>query len=411
MGRGSKQVNRRRNGFRFYLPKDAWIITATSAFWGIGTFMYSPFQSIFFRALGMPLFYVAIMAAISSVITAMALILGGYLADRWGRKRVIIIFSTISAASAFIYLFIDSWQFILIPVIIGSICSMYSPAFNATLTESMRQDMRPSGFASFAILNTLPAVFAPFIGGLLMVNYGYVDGLKMAFFVSGVLGIVAMSIRAMRLEETYTPVKRFREPLLSNIRSMLHDYAYTMKKANRDAKRLLAYAVTSSIAASFTTIFISLYLVKQLSLSPIDYGILSGLTGLATVIVLVPSVRIIKKAGLKKAAMLSALFSPLSMFIFVSSNGMNDLLAWSVTGGVGGALAQPSMSTLQGNLSEKDIRGKLMALFSVMPLLAAFPAQIFSGYLYANVSYLSTFMLSIPFYIISILILMSLSIK
>ena len=397
--------------FRFYLPKGAWIITATSAFWGVGSFMYSPFQSIFFRSLGMPLVYVALMAAISSIVTAVALIVGGYLADAWGRKNVIIIFSTISAASAFIYIFINSWQFILIPVIIGSVCSMYSPAFNATLTESMRQDMRPSGFASFAMLNTLPAIFAPFIGGLLMVNFGDVNGLKIAFFISGFLGLIAMSVRALRLEETYVPQKRFSEPLLSRIRDMMRDYAHVLKKANSDAKRLLAYAITSSIAASFTTIFISLYLVKELNLSPVSYGILSGLTGLATVIVLIPSVRIIKRAGLKKAAILSALFSPLSMFIFVSSNGMNDLLAWSVTGGVGGALAQPSMNTLQGNLSEKEMRGKLMALFGVMPLLAAFPAQIFSGYLYANVSYLSTFIISIPFYVVSILILMSLSVK
>lgn len=401
-----------KNGiFRFYLPKDAWIITLTSAIWGIGSFMYSPFQSIFFKALGMPLIYIAVMAAISSVVTAIALLLGGYLADVFGRRKVIVIFSTISAGSAFLYLFINTWQIILIPVIIGSLCSIYTPAFNSILTESMRQDMRPSGFASFAILNTLPAVFAPVIGGLLMVNFGDINGLKIAFFVSGMLGLTAMFYRSLKLGETYKPRPRLKEPFLKNFREMIGDYAYTIKKANSDAKKLLWYAVTSSIAASFTTIFVSIYLVNQLNLSPVTYGLLSGITGLATVIVLVPSVRIIKRAGLKKAAILSALFSPLSMFIFVSSNGMNDLLAWGVTGGIGGAIAQPSMSTLQGNLSEKERRGKLMALFSVMPLIAAFPAQIFSGYLYANVSYISTFMLAIPFYIISILILMSLNIK
>ncbi len=397
--------------FRFYLPKDAWIITLTSAIWGIGSFMYSPFQSIFFKALGMPLLYIAVMAAISSVVTAAALLLGGYLADVFGRRKIIVIFSTIAAGSAFLYLFINTWQIILIPVIIGSLCSIYTPAFNSVLTESMRQDMRPSGFASFAILNTLPAVFAPVIGGLLMVRYGDINGIKIAFFASGMLGLTAMLYRAIKLGETYKPRPRLKEPFLKNFREMISDYVHTIKKANSDAKKLLWYAVTSSIAASFTTIFVSIYLVKQLSLSPVTYGLLSGITGLATVIVLIPSVRIIKRAGLKKAAILSALFSPLSMFIFVSSNGMNDLLAWSVTGGVGGAIAQPSMSTLQGNLSEKERRGKLMALFSVMPLIAAFPAQIFSGYLYANVSYISTFMLAIPFYIISVLILMSLNIK
>jgi MFS family permease len=99
------------------------------------------------------------------------------------------------------------------------------------------------------------------------------------------------------------------------------------------------------------------------------------------------------------------LSSPLSMLVFVSANGMNDLIAWSVTGGVSGAMVNPTIQSLQGNTVPKELRGRLMAMFNVVPLLVTTPAQVLSGYLYTEVSKLAPFVFSIPFYALSVFIL------
>jgi MFS family permease len=394
----------RRLGF-LYLPKNAWILGASSAVWAIGGSIVNPYQSVFFSALGTPLLYIGVLGAVSSVVTAIMYLVGGYIADAQGRRRVITTFSFLAAGVAFIYIFIDNWPLLFIPVILGALSGIYTPAFNAVLNDSMEPNLRPIGFASFTIISTIPSLFSPYIGGVLMERIGVVEGLKLGYFVSGVLGIVGVSWRAMRLEETYTPKKQTKVGLMDFIKGVVRDNAQALKEANFEAKKLIIYAGLTSVATGLSTLYISLYLIKGISLPPSIYGLLTGISALTTILLLLPAASFVSRVGLKKAAVLSALSSPLSMLVFVSANGMNDLITWSVTGGVSGALVSPTIQSLQGNTVPKQIRGRLMAMFNIVPLLVTTPAQIVSGYLYTYVSHVAPFIASIPFYVASIVVL------
>jgi len=63
------------------------------------------------------------------------------------------------------------------------------------------------------------------------------------------------------------------------------------------------------------------------------------------------------------------------------------------------------VTALQANLSTPETRGRIMALFSVFSLITAIPAQILGGYLYNNWGPLTTFIASIPAFILGTIIL------
>jgi MFS family permease len=394
----------RRLGF-LYLPRNAWVLGASSAVWAIGGSIVNPYQSVFFSALGTPLVYIGVLGAVSSVVTAVMYLIGGYIADARGRRGVITTFSFLAVGVAFIYIFIDNWPLLFIPVILGALSGIYTPAFNAVLNDSMEPNLRPIGFASFTIISTIPSLFSPYIGGVLMERIGVVEGLKLGYFISGVLGLVGVSWRAMKLEETYAPKKRVKVGLMDFVKGVIRDNAHALREANLEAKKLIVYAGLTSVATGLSTLYISLYLIKGISLPPSVYGLLTGVSALTTILLLLPAANFVNRVGLKKAAVLSALSSPLSMLVFVSANGMNDLITWSVTGGVSGALVSPTIQSLQGNTVPKQIRGRLMAMFNIVPLLVTTPAQIASGYLYTYVSHVAPFIVSIPFYVASIIVL------
>lgn len=366
--------------------------------------MVNPFQSIFFISLGAPVFDVGLLAALSSVVTALMYLVGGYVADTWGRRRVIIAFSFVAAANAFFYFFIRSWTFLFIPVTVGAISGIYTPAFNATLNDSFEPELRPKGFASFTIVTTVPSVFAPYLGGLLMDRFGYVPGLKIGYFASGLLGVLGVTYRALKLKETHKP-ERVQVGILGFLKGIINENVIAIRAASTPAKRLVIYSAISSVASGFSTVYVSLYLINGLHVSSSEYGLLTGLSALITIFLLMPAVRLIKRIGLKKTSVLSALSSPVSMLVFVSANGMNDLIAWSVTGGVSGAILSPSIQSLQGNYVPKHIRGRLMAMFNVVPLLVTTPAQVLAGYMYAYISHVAPFLVSFPFYAYSVYIL------
>lgn len=404
MFKGKKYV------IRMYFPRNAWVLAVTSMLWSFGSALANPFQSVFFYGLGAPVFYIGVIAATSSLISAVMLIAGGYIADVWGRKKVIVIFSIISAVSAFLYVFIDKWPFLFLPVIINAITAVYTPAFNATLNDSMDAWMRPLGFASYTVLTTIPSIFSPFVGGMLIQSFGSVYGLKIAFLISGAFGVVACLYRAAKLEETFKAEKEIpKMNLFGIIKNALSEYSVAIKRSSSDAKKLLLYTVFAGIGTSLSTLYVSLYLINSSKVTPEEYGFLIGISSIATIMLLLPTVGLIKRAGLKKAAVLSALTSPITMLTFVSSNGINDLMAWSTTSGVSGAMITPTISSLQGNVSKKEERGKLMALFSITPLVVAAPMQLVSGWLYANTPHLTTFVLAIPFYLMAIFVLLSIN--
>lgn len=392
---------------RFYLPGNVLVLAISSALWSIGLSLASPFQSLFFEGLGAQPVYIGILSAVSSAVTMLAYFFGGFLADIYGRKQLITVFSFVSAASAFLYFFINQWTYLLIPIVIGALSGIYSPAFNASLNDSMEPDMRAVGFASYAVVTTIPSIFAPYIGGLMVEKFGIVLGIKLAFVISGAIGIPAVYWRMSKLKETYTPRKK-KIKFGRLVKDAISGYATALKVATRQAKLLLLYSITSSLASGLSTVFVSIYLINKLSVSPTQYGFLVGISALGTIIFLIPSLTLIKKYSLKKLAILSALSAPLSMLIFVSANGMNDFIAWSVTGSVSGSLLGSVVQGLQGNSTSQQIRGRFMALFSAFSLLAAVPGQVISGFLYQAISPISTFVAAIPLYVISVLILMAL---
>jgi DHA1 family tetracycline resistance protein-like MFS transporter len=390
---------------RIYLPGNARILALSATIWSLGGAMVNPYQSVFFYAVGADALFIGYLLATSSAITAAAQLVGGYIADTWGRRKVVIIFSFMGAASAFVYIFIGQAMFLIVPVMLAAIAGLYGPAFNAMLTDSMETGLRARGVASFTLITSLPSVFSPYFGGVLMDTFGTLQGLRLAFFMSGLFGVIGVSYRAMRIKETYTGNETKKKTLLQFLSGFIENTSYVLRNASEGAKRLLVYSILASAGTSMTVPYTSLYLVSALGLQPTFYGVLTNFAGLISVLLLLPAARIIERVGLRKSAIYASVSVPVNQLIFVRAKGTDDFVAWSAVGGASAALLGPSLTALQANLSPQERRGRLMALFSVFSLLPAIPAQIIGGYLYGSWGALTPFLASIPLFALATIIL------
>jgi MFS family permease len=144
-------------------------------------------------------------------------------------------------------------------------------------------------------------------------------------------------------------------------------------------------------------------------LPPEFYGILTNVAGLITVVLLLPASRIIERIGLRRSAIYASVSVPVNQLIFVNAKGRDDFVAWTAIGGASGALLGPSLTALQADHSPQEMRGRLMALFSVFSLITAVPASIFGGYLYGTLGPLASFMASVPIFLLASLTLARIS--
>jgi len=372
----------------------------------MGSSMANPFQSVYFYALGSDSLFIGYLLAVSSAVTALMQLVGGYVADAWGRRKVIVIFSFLSAASAWAYIFIDQYQLLMLPVMLASIAGVYGPAFNAMLMDTMEPELRPRGIASYTLITSIPTVFSPYLGGLLIQTYGTLTGVHIAYFIGGLLGLVAVTYRALTLKESFSGANaEKRKPLFTFVSDFVKDIYHAMKDMNDDLRKILVYSIMASIGTGMTVPYTSLYVINVLGLQAQYYGLLTDVTGLVSLMLLLPAARIVEKVGLKKSAIMASLSTPLNQLVFVRARGMEDLVSWSVLGGASGALMGPSMTSLQADLSTPEIRGRVFALFSVFPLLVTVPAQILGGYIYNYYGPLVTFVASIPAFVLATFVL------
>lgn len=383
----------------FYLPRNAWILTSTSAIWSVGAAMANPYQSVYFASLGATPFVIGLLVAYGTGITVLALLLGGYIADTWGRRRVVILFSWVSVVSAFVYCLIDSSSLIILPLSLASVASMYTPAFNSIMMDSIEPSDRIRGFAVFSAINTIPSIFAPSLGGVLVDRFGVTPGLRLCYLGSGLFGIIGVAIRSLKLKETYAGNKvvtkksltsYFKNPFVEGIRAV--------RKSDPVVKKLLLYVTLAGIGTGLTSPYVSIYVVDYLRINAFSYSIVVDLAGAATVCLLLLVVFLIRRLGSKRSILLASVAAPISNVMFTQAKTVDELFEWGVTGAVSTALQTPTLSTFQAEAIEQRNRGKVLAMFSILPTLVSLPSQVFAGYLYGATSPVVPFVASIlPF--------------
>ena len=300
-----------------YLPRNAWILTATSAIWSIGASMANPYQSVYFASLGAAPFQIGLLVAYGTGVTALSLLVGGYVADVWGRRRVVVIFSWVSVASAFVYFVIGSPLLILLPLTLASVASFYTPAFNSIMMDSIEPEDRIQGFAVFSAINTIPSTFAPTIGGLLIGYFGTNPGLRLCYLSSGLFGILGVGLRSIKLSETYVVESApGRKSFSSHLRDSFVDGIWAIRQSGPIVKRLLLYVTLAGIGTGFTSPYVSIYVVDYLGINALSYSVVVDLAGASTVILLLSVVFLIRRLASKRSIHLASVAAPNSNVMY-----------------------------------------------------------------------------------------------
>jgi len=361
--------------------------------------MANPYQSVYFASLGASPFLIGLLVAYGTGVTVIALMLGGYAADTWGRRKVVILFSWVSVVSAFVYSLINSTVLILIPLSLASLASFYTPAFNSIMMDSIEPNDRIRGFSVFTAINTVPSVFAPSLGGALIGVFGPLPGLKLCFLASGLFGVSGVVIRSLRLKETYPGETGLpRRPILSYFTRPFTEGIRVVRESGTVVKRLLVYVTLAGIGTGLTSPFVSIYVIDYLKIDAISYSVVVDLAGAVTVMLLLLVVFLIGRLGSKRSILLASVAAPVSNVMFTQAKTMDELFEWGVTGAVSTALQSTSLSTLEAETIEQGSRGKLLAMFSILPTLVSLPSQVFAGFLYGTVSPVVPFVASlVPF--------------
>ena len=110
---------------------------------------------------------------------------GGWITDRCGQRLALTLFAALAMVGYGVYLLSPSWMWILIGVVfVRAWGSLTLPAVFTTITDNLPQGGRAIGFGLQSILKRLPAVLAPPLGGVLIVDFGMAGGMRLGFGIT-----------------------------------------------------------------------------------------------------------------------------------------------------------------------------------------------------------------------------------
>ena len=343
--------------------------------------------------LNTPIYIVGFLATIQSGSSILFQLPGGILADRIGRKKVII-FGTGLRVIAPIFLFTArSWQWVVPGVILNATTSLYMPAFNALIAESLPKERRGTAFGAYRMMTSIPGIFMPVVSGYYLEVMGVAKGVRIGLMMFTVAALIATVVRAIFLEETFDPQARRTEA--SKERSGSDGLWATFKRQHKTVYAMLGVAIISRFAMNMTWTFLSYYAVDVVNLTPTQYGMLQSVATLISTPLFLVSGMIADRFGRMPCILLARGLGPFDSLSLLLIKNYNQLLAAysviGVAGGLGGGrirgggyMGGPAWQALITDIVPQADRGKVLGLMGTITGIASLPGPAIGGYLYES---------------------------
>jgi MFS family permease len=343
--------------------------------------------------LNTPIYIVGLLATIQSGSSILFQLPGGILADRIGRKKVII-FGTGLRVIAPIFLFTArSWQWVVPGVILNATTSLYMPAFNALIAESLPKERRGTAFGAYRMMTSIPGIFMPVVSGYYLEVMGVAKGVRIGLMMFTVAALIATVVRAIFLEETFDPQARRTEA--SKEKSGSDGLWATFKRQHKTVYAMLGVAIISRFAMNMTWTFLSYYAVDVLNLTTTQYGMLQSVATLISTPLFLVSGMIADRFGRMPCILLARGLGPFDSLSLLLIKNYNQLLAAysviGVAGGLGGGrirgggyMGGPAWQALITDIVPQADRGKVLGLMGTITGIASLPGPAIGGYLYES---------------------------
>jgi MFS family permease len=297
---------------------------------------------------------------------------GGWLADRYGRRRTLLLLTTIAIAGYATYAAAWHWAVAFAGVVL--VMAWKSGAFPLTFAvigDSLPPGRRAIAFAVQSILVRVPRIIGAPIGGALLVAWGIRPGMRAALLVSialggGVLLAQHLGFRDDRGEPGH------------------HDpasFSMVWRRMAPGLKGLLAADCVVRVGEGIATSFIVLYVTGPLGFSAARFGVLYAIQQAVSVALYLPMGKLGDWAGRRPlVAATFAFFAAFPLAVRLSA-GFPALVLAFVIGGLK-EMGEPARKSLIVDLSDAAHRGRSVGVYYTIRNLLVVPAGVVGGLLW-----------------------------
>lgn len=169
---------------------------------GMGERMAERFLPIYILALGGGTMVIGLLQAMDNLLSALYSFPGGYLSDRLGIKRSLLIFNLLAMAGFLIVIIIPAWQAVLAGAVLFISWSAISlPATMSLIHRVLPKNKRTMGVSMHSLVRRIPMALGPLVGGVFISIWGEKNGVRLAFVAALLLAVIATVFQEKMIED------------------------------------------------------------------------------------------------------------------------------------------------------------------------------------------------------------------
>ena len=353
-----------------YLSLERNVALASAAVFilGLGEELWKKFLPKYLEALGATAPIVGLFGTAQDFFDAIYQYPGGWMADRFGRRRAFLIFVVLASAGYIVYLLSSSWPLVFVGLALAMTWqSMGSPAIFAIIGDALPRERRAMGFTLQSILKRVPIVIAPIAGGFLIASLGVVRGIHVALLITLGLAIVTLLL-VSRINLT---VNALHATSIVGVWQTFHSAL----------KRLLISDVIIRTCEGMTGVITILYVTNVQRFTIKQYGTLVAIQMITSILVYIPAGKIADRIGRKPFVIVTFVsFALFPLAIIAASNFALIVLAF-VIGGLR-EIGEPARKAMIVDFAQDNVRARSVGLYYLIRSLSITPAAAIGGLLW-----------------------------
>ena len=360
---------------------------------------------LYVKALGGTAASLGIIGAAEMIARGLVQIPGGYIADKYGRKWIIMTMTGLAGLSRIVYIFAPSWEWIILGAAAMGFTGIYGPALEALIADSLPPERRGMGFGIVRLISSVSTTPSPLIAGLLYLRIGLMPTMRLSYGLAAIGFFAAAALRT-RLRETVEQPERI------NLAEMAASYPVSLRESvgvwrlvPREAFMLfVSNVLTSFTIGIFLPVFI-LYMVDDLGITEFQLSLIMSSMFITMIVFALPSGKLIDTIGKRGPMLASFLLWAAAVPLFVWGDFWRLILAMTLVG-VLQVLISSAGAAWTADLVPTELRGRVNGSSGFFAMMAMSLGQLLGGWLYDNVSHTLPWVLQIVFMVPPLLIIL-----
>jgi MFS family permease len=325
---------------------------------------------------------------------------GGILADRFGRKKIIIYGTALRFIPPVLYLTARTWEQTIPALMLDALTQIYMPAFNAIVADSLPSRQRGTGYGAYRMITSLPLVVMPVIGGVVMDSMGYANGVKIFLYAELIVAVAIVILRYKYITETLETKTEKPTDYTTRRESLSSTF-----NVPRTVWKMAVVSTASSFASRLVMQLAPIYARDVLNITNTELGLASTLGSLISTTLALPGGMLADRTSRKSIILLPMIVSPLATFSVTLVSGFQQYLIVQLINGTvmgigGGAYGQTGGSAWQALLADlvpRQKRATVNGILGTITGVMAAPSSWIGGSLWETYTPETPFQLSLSF--------------